>query len=278
MIPAIPNSAQMEQKPKRVFHLDTPFTTIQWPQLLPENQDTILELLCNLLSPLGQHRASHTTVSKGKRNKKRKRQEAKLGKEIGDSMVEIPLPVPEISHFVSIGLNSITRILESSSHRSRPNSLASNDTDSGNAAGFNVRTSSEVEIPDIMEQHVTHKDSHPTFSAIFVSRHSQPSILHDHLPQLLATASLGHPESPAIRLVQLPKGSEERLCEALRLPRVSHIGLFEGAPHSKSLIDLIRDCVSTIEIPWMKATEAKYLPVKINSTETFNFGVKKKST
>jgi ribonuclease P/MRP protein subunit POP3 len=114
------------------------------------------------------------------------------------------------------------------------------------------------------------------FSVIFVCRSYQPTILHDHLPQLITTASLAHPELPATRLVELPKDSDARLCKALSIPRVSFIGILEGAPSSKSLVDLIRECVPEIEIPWLQqAKESKYLPVKINAIETFSTVVKK---
>jgi ribonuclease P/MRP protein subunit POP3 len=221
---------------------------------------------------LGQYRASHTASSKGKRSKKRTRQEAKLGKDNRDSALEDPPPSPpDVSRFVAVGLNSITRVLEAASQKSRPKGLSSSDAPSKDTAP------AEGEKDDIVAKAVTKKEAHPVFSAVFVSRHSQPSILHAHLPQLVATASLAHPESPAIRLVQLTRGSEERLCEALGLPRVSFIGLIEGAPHSGSLVDLIRDCVSPVEVPWLvEAKEAKYLPAKINSIETFAPVVKKK--
>jgi hypothetical protein len=108
------------------------------------------------------------------------------------------------------------------------------------------------------------------FSAIFVPRSSQPPILHSHLPQLVATASAANPELPATRLVQLPKGCEARLSEALRLPRVSFIGLLDGAPHSKSLVDTVREGVPVIEIPWLEeAKKSVYLPLKINAIESF---------
>jgi ribonuclease P/MRP protein subunit POP3 len=51
---------------------------------------------------------------------------------------------------------------------------------------------------------------------------------------------------------------------------VSFIGLVESAPHSKSLVEVVRQCVPEIEIPWLKEVrESKYLPVKINAIETF---------
>jgi ribonuclease P/MRP protein subunit POP3 len=116
----------------------------------------------------------------------------------------------------------------------------------------------------------------PHFSAIFVSASSPPSIIHAHLPMLIFTASLAHPDLPPTRLVTLPKGSESRLCEALGLPRVSFIGILEDAPHSKGLIELVRGSVPEIEIPWLtEVKRGEYLGVKINAIETF-VGARKK--
>jgi hypothetical protein len=53
------------------------------------------------------------------------------------------------------------------------------------------------------------------FSAIFACGSFQPPILTEHLPQLITTASLAYPELPQTRLLELPKGSEERLCQGL---------------------------------------------------------------
>jgi hypothetical protein len=317
----------------------------------------------SLLSPIGQYRTTNITPSKGKRNKKRKREGKKLE---GEEPPPSRPPLPEISSFVVVGLNSITRSLESLTQKSkalrhaecekndagpdlrlgveRGNSDASQNSQSTseardealnrgenhlkdgrhsiqprayeaksgksgagqdspsvvsrakNEALENATQNSRAPIsekqseecdagqdaqspaPEARAQRATgpkeslskneHVDHH--FSAIFVPRSSQPPILHAHLPQLVVTASLAHPELPVTRLVQLPKGCEARLSEALGLPRVSFIGILDGAPHSKSLVDLVRGCVPEIEIPWL--TEAKksvYLPVKINAIESF---------
>jgi RNase P subunit Pop3 len=113
-------------------------------------------------------------------------------------------------------------------------------------------------------------DEHHHFSAIFVPQSSQPEILQAHLPQLVITASLANPELPVTRLVQLPKGAGARLSDALGLPRVSFIGILDGAPHSKPLVDLVRDFFPVVEIPWLEeAKKSVYLPLKINAIESF---------
>jgi hypothetical protein len=128
-----------------------------------------------------------------------------------------------------------------------------------------AETTTRQQMPLSEDEHVGQH-----FSAIFVPRSSQPPLLHAHLPQLVTTASLANPELPATRLVQLPKGCEARLSEALGLPRVSFIGILHGAPHSNSLVDLVRDCVPEIEVPWLEeAKKSVYLPLKVNAIESF---------
>ena len=329
----------------------------------------------SLLSPIGQYRAANITPAKGKRSKKRKRKEDKSKGEETD----FPRPPPlEISSFVVVGLNSITRSLEALSQKSKalrsvdcekndagrgpqsPRPAAESKSDAGqvsqrpaseaNAEGLNIsekplnragqyispgssaekseksekRTggqtshslasgakhqalnnaekppglaaqntqssiseeksekSDTAQLPasdDIGEtaKELLVEDVHRHFSAIFVTQASQPPILGVHLPQLVTTASLANPELPATRLVQLPKGCEARLSEALALPRVSFIGILDGAPHSKSLVDLARECVPVIEIPWLEeAKKSVYLPLKINAIESFVHVVAKK--
>jgi ribonuclease P/MRP protein subunit POP3 len=227
-------------------------------------------LLCSLLSPVGQHRANHLTKSKGKRSKKRKRHEAKkhTGEE-NPSQPPIP-PTPEISSFLAIGLNSITRALQESSQKPKPPSLPKDASSSSHDAPDASEITEQPPAKPTTPNPSSSASPTPSFSAIFVLRSIQPAILHAHLPQLIATASLARPSSPATRLVQLPRGSDERVCQALGLPRASFIGLVEGAPHAGSLVELIRRRVPEIEVPWLKeATDLTYLPVKINAIETF---------
>jgi RNase P subunit Pop3 len=334
----------------------------------------------SLLSPIGQYRAANTTPSKGKRSKKRKREEKKSKPD--DPALPKPSP-PEISSFVVVGLNSITRSLESLSQKSR--ALRSVDCEKNDAAqeplspAFEIKNEqsnagqisqreasasrhqdlnaieeplhdageatqpqtpggegaksaavetshslvsgaerkdlnkSEKPCKDAVlinhspisqkkskksrgglvspatkardktarvskEPHVEEEYVDRHFAAIFIPRSSQPPILHAHLPQLVVTASLASPELPATRMVQLPGGCDARLAEALGLPRVSFVGILDGAPHSKSLVDLVRECVPEVEIPWLdEAKNSVYLPVKINAIESFVPVAKKES-
>ncbi|CZT01224.1 uncharacterized protein RAG0_08960 [Rhynchosporium agropyri] len=275
----------VERKPKTIYQLDSPFTTVSWPETSPQIQETILELLCSVLSPIGQHRSNHITPSRGKRSKKRRREEVRQEDRTQETP-EIALS-PEISSFIMIGLNSITRSLEALSQKSKPIAITTGQEGpqpEPNQIADSVIAESSVssqgqKISKAPEKN-TELDISATqhFAAIFVPRSSQPPILHAHLPQLIATASLAHPSLAPTRLVQLPKGCDARLCDALGLPRVSFIGILEGAPHSKALVELVRENVSEIDVPWLREMrEKKYLGVKINAMQTFAPVVEKES-
>ena len=209
----------------------------------------------SLLSPIGFHRKLYSNSSKGKRSKKRKRLEAKTknATAMSEETAAIP-PVPEISSHVIVGLSSITRYLENTcrgqisiSHESEPAEMP---------AAFEIDNKGVIK-GDVMEAR--------NLAAVFVCRSSQPSALHAHLPQLMATASVASPLLP-MRLVQLPQGCEARLCSSLGLPRASFVGLLEGAPHSQPVIDFVRERVPIIEVSWLREVQsARYMPVKINT-------------
>ncbi|OTA66423.1 hypothetical protein K449DRAFT_390840 [Hypoxylon sp. EC38] len=220
----------MDKKKKLIYQLDTPYSAISWPNITLEDQETILELLCNLLGPLGQYRSQYTQLSKGKRDKKRKRKAPTTAcKDLS------PPPVPELKSYVDVGLPAITRYLQES-----------------------------------VESNLKDKQPIPSYSAIFVARPAYPNALNGHLPQMVAVASKSHPEQMPIRLVGLSKSYEDRLSESLGIPRVSCIGLREQAPNSKALIQFVRQHVPVIEVQWLEeARQAEHRETNIKTIETF---------
>jgi len=230
--------------------------------LLEIFKDICLTHRHSLLSPIGQYRFQHVSPSKGKRSKKRKRRDTKAEDELEAST---PAP-PELAAFIIVGLNSVIRRLEDLSQKSKPTNVSTEGKDKEGEA--ERQPSDEVdgskELPQT--QH---------FSVIWAS-HS-PEKLKEHLPQLVATACLARPNLLATRVIQIPKAFDARLCQALGLPRVSCIGLLEDAPHSKPLVDLVRESVPAVEVPWLQEIQKSvYLPVKINAIETFTSIVVKK--
>ena len=67
----------------------------------------------------------------------------------------------------------------------------------------------------------------------------------------------------------LPEGAEDRLKAVLGIPRVGIVGLVDGAPSASSLIELVREEVPELEVPWLQeAVKGAYLAVKIKTTQT----------
>ena len=55
----------------------------------------------------------------------------------------------------------------------------------------------------------------------------------------------------------------------LGIPRVGMVGLIDGAPSASSLIELVRQNVPELEVPWLEeAVKGAYLAVKINTVQT----------
>ncbi|KAI2639700.1 hypothetical protein GGS26DRAFT_279859 [Hypomontagnella submonticulosa] len=236
----------MEKKKRIVYQLDTPYSAVSWPGVTPENQETILELLCTLLAPLGQYRSVHVQVSKGKREKKRKRKA-----ETTQSEDQSLPPAPELRSHIDVGLTAVTRHLQEMSSQARDSSIMETEDD------------------------LSHERASYPYSVIFVARSGQPNALNGHLPQMVAVASKSYPGRTPIRLVGLSKSCEDRLSESLHIPRVSCIGLREEAPNSKALVEFTRQHVPIIEIRWLEeAKQAEHRETNINTIET-TIGTKK---
>ncbi|KAI0481446.1 hypothetical protein F4859DRAFT_474763 [Xylaria cf. heliscus] len=237
----------MDKKKKLVFQLDTPYSAVSWPQIPQKDQDVILQLLCNLLSPIGHYRSQHIHASKGNRAKKRKRQET------SDKETTLPVPpVPELKSYVDIGLSCVTNSLQK--------------TASGGARAGSLQD----------DQGPMDRQASRFYSAIFVARSGQPNALSSHLPQMVAVACKSHPSLPPTRLVELPRACEGRLYEALGIPRVSCIGICVDAPNSDALVNFTREHVPVVKVLWLEeASCAEYQGTKINTIETI-MGAKKK--
>lgn len=158
-----------------------------------------------------------------------------------DQAEPAPLP-PEIAASLSIGFNSTERRLEAAAQRAAPIAISN-------------QGSSDARQTDLKP-----------LVAVFIDRSGCSPILYSHLPRLLAAASMASPSEPTIQLVTLPKGSTARLSIALHIPRVSILGLEQDAPHTRPLVQFLREHVPPIETPWLRIIqEGWYLPVAIKS-------------
>ncbi|KAH8123962.1 hypothetical protein LI328DRAFT_134879, partial [Trichoderma asperelloides] len=221
-------------KKRLVHHLDTPFSTSSWPEISIDNQDSILELLCSLLSPIGQHRKTHVRPSKGKRAAKREKKKAMNSK---GAMESVKLPTPrslELSGSVDIGFNSITQNLGSLSKPSE-------------------------------EANPSPKD----YSMVFVARGSQSPAFNHHFPQMVAAASRNLPEKEKIRLVGFSKPCSERIGSTLGIPRVSSIAISRHAPGADALLAVVENLVAPVDSPWLnEVPSTEYKATQIGSVET----------
>lgn len=231
------------EKTKLVHQLDTPFSCVQWPKVSQEDQDEILDLLCNLLSPISQYRKAYIQPSKGKRSKARKRKRNQGGEPQADPVVP---PPPIVAGSVDVGLSNITRNLESSA-------AASSTTKDGGIA----------------ENRIASNRPGP-YAIIFVARSGPPSAFFSHFPQMVAVASKSQKFDEAPRLVGLSKSCEDKLGACLGIPRVSSLGLrVDNTAQSKALIDFVRKRVPPVEAPWLDETAgAKFQDTKINTIQT----------
>ncbi|KAH0562488.1 hypothetical protein GP486_002825 [Trichoglossum hirsutum] len=234
--------------------------------------------LTSILSPIGRHRSSQIVPSNGKRSRKRKRKEAQSADPTSDilpSITSLPQqagidylpPQPEISSYLTIGLNSTTRVLELLAQKSIPESLSLRrrllSAPRATATKSETYGASTEEKPGASGE-LTQKP----LVAVFVARSTQPALLHAHLPLLTATASLSRPKKPPIALVTLPKGAEVRLTSALGLPRVSVVGLSEGAPGSAALVEFVRENVKPVDVEWLVGEGNEWRGTEIRALKT----------
>jgi ribonuclease P/MRP protein subunit POP3 len=202
---------------------------------------------------MGQHRSEHLKPSRGSSSRKRKR---KAAQQATPSTEAVPAPpTPAISSHVTLGFNTTIRHLESLSAIARPQLLG----------GPILEPSQPIGQP-------------ASLAAVFVCHPGLPPILTSSLPLLIATASLAFPEEPPTRLVPLGKMAGDRLAQALHQPTVGFIGLRSDAAMAQKLIDLVRDRVQPVDVPWLReASSTTYLPVKIRQTQV-HVGPRKKTT
>lgn len=93
--------------------------------------------------------------------------------------------------------------------------------------------------------------------SMVILTHPQPSLSpsHAHIPTLLHLATLqSTPKtklSESTRLIALPTSNDARFANALHIPRVGAIGIYEGAPGGKALEEYVRKHVELTECLWV---------------------------
>ncbi|KAG6014850.1 hypothetical protein E4U54_004776 [Claviceps lovelessii] len=227
-------SVQAAGRKRLVHHLDTPFATVPWPEISLQDQDTILDLLCTLLSPIGQHRRRHLKASKGKRNAKKSAETVMVKSE---AIVSKPSK-PELVDHVVVGFNAITRGLESMS------------------------SDNEISYPG-------GPSSKPLYSMIFVSRGNQSAAFHCHYPKLVGVASKMCASTADIKLIGLSKSCSDRLADCLGIARVSSLAIKKDAPGAEALWTFISSHVASVDVAWLDNSRSiQYKPTHIAAVET----------
>lgn len=215
----------------------------------------------SLLSPIGEHKSRNVVPSRGKRAKKRKRKldgtlkEQSAAPSDKESTETESMARPEMHGHLTVGFNTTTRYIEVLARNPRPSMMQ----EPGPVMAIEETSAGPSFDPAEVRP----------LTAVFVTRSSQLLALHSCLPLLAKVASLSAPSSPSIRIVTLPEGAEDRLKAALGIPRVGMVGLIDGAPSALSLIEVIRENVPELEVPWLQeAVKGAYLAVKIKAIET----------
>ncbi len=198
-----------------------------------------MQLLVDLLQPIGDYRRRNIIPSKGKRQKTRTRKDAdpcELG--AGESS-QHHAQMPSIFHHLTIGFNSTVRVLEAMS-----------------------RCSDAGGLPDMQQS----GDVVAKLGVVCICRSVLPDIITTSIPLLVATASS---EGLPIRLVQLSANAKSLLAEALHQPRVGFLGVCIDAPDVEVFLSLVRAAVTPVQVPRLEGpARTRYLPVQIESTTT----------
>ncbi|KAF2875103.1 hypothetical protein BDV95DRAFT_308498 [Massariosphaeria phaeospora] len=221
---------------KPIFKADIPFTETTWPEVSAKDQDVILDLLCDLLTPLSHHRKTHIQPSRGKKRKRKANPDP-------ENLDTAPPPPPEIGNHILVGLNSVTRHLEALVARTTPATLT-------------AHTSTEEQAGQATNPN---SNSNTTPLTLLIIPHSAPSssAAHAHLPTLLHLSHLAQtsdptsPTTPPPRLITLAPSSSPKLASALHVPRVSALGILSSAPGTSALLAYVRENIGAVECKWI---------------------------
>ncbi|KIW02064.1 uncharacterized protein PV09_06561 [Verruconis gallopava] len=214
------SAAKMRSVKNAPLQLSSSSAETKWPVISPSTQGTILQLLLDLVRPIGQYRQDHVTRSKGKRSRKRKR-DAERGDDPSTDIEEASgkPPRPPIEKYVTIGHSSTTRHLEERLRRLESNGSRFDGCQHNLAAVF-------------LAQPVDY-------------------LPYRHLPAMTATIAEHDDATAPILLIPLPAGAESKLSGALGIRRVGLVGVFSDAPSGTALLEYVRENVQPVKVSWV---------------------------
>lgn len=210
---------EIERKRRQVFKpvLDNPYTqTTQWPFIEPELAENVIGLLQVALQALASY------------NEARERQ---IGQEKAQERPDKPKLTSPVGDHVTIGFNSTVKSLESQAKKFRR---------------FDQSTSRGKPL-----QETAAGENTPYLKYVFVCKYDiTPAILTSHFPILTFTASRSLADR--VKLVQLPRGSMERLSRALHVKSAGIIGISAEFALAQVLRDLVNTQVADVQAPWLE--------------------------
>lgn len=239
--------------------LDTPFR-IPWPSI-PENvQNGLLASTVALLDGVAEYHLNRPSQSR-----KRKREEtAKKGERDGDgdepmsaAADDTPRTIPSIMSHMTIGINQVTKALETQIK------LASTNTQASSPSISLVLVCRPDVDPPILIDHIPHLIA--AFNSI-----SPPSPLPSVEGQAPQTVEGQEGSKPLVRLATLPKGSERILAQALGLRRVAVLAFHETNPDVLSKFTSSLQTLPILSAPWLSTppTGSTLIPTHVKQMKT----------
>ncbi|KTW29228.1 hypothetical protein T552_01184 [Pneumocystis carinii B80] len=236
------------------FYLNNPYI-IQWPEISKEDQEIILNSVLNIFSFFPSQKKKNK-ISSRKKDLKDNENTNDINESNKSIMGSIDDNVSSsqddkreiIRKSMTLGINETTKLLEIYSKIGIPLSAPSY-----------LRFFEKVD-----ENHLSllkdNKSANILKVVIVCKEDIQHNILYSHFPVLCGVvnetlskieASDDNSQS-GIRLVTLPKGSEQQLSEAAGLKRLAAIGIMKNTPYAEKMIDYIFKKIPPPQIPWLK--------------------------
>jgi ribonuclease P/MRP protein subunit POP3 len=211
----------------------------------------------SLISPLGEHRRTHVQPSNGKKRKRKSKDEQK-----DSDMTDEPPPPPEISKHILVGINSVTRHLETLVARNAPATMPS--------AVLATETNDATMTTDTTKEK---GDLRPLSMVIITHPKPSASTAHAHLPTLVHLSTTKSPteqdiagQSHVTRLIPLASSTDARIASDLHIPRVGALAIFADAPGARALNDFVREKVGVTSCPFIdEALAAKWKGINVKN-------------
>ncbi|KAG8219531.1 hypothetical protein J3R82DRAFT_481 [Butyriboletus roseoflavus] len=238
--------AALERKPVFRSVLESPFQ-ISWPSVPVNVQNVVLAHLVAALENIPS-RAQSSRKSSQKTGISGQQANVDILEEVEPEYGHIQTNLSgALPHFV-IGINTVTRALESQLRNTRKHVVVDSAQDSASRNGDQRPSSAPSPIV-----------------VVFVCcADVDPSALVDHIPHLVAGCNSLRNATQPTKLVPLPKGSEPTISQILGVRRAAVVAFRHGSPLSESFRDIL-ESIPTISAPWL-CPSGTQLPLQLVPT------------